>query len=61
MHEVQYDARSLFVDALSCVKCSTPIVVLAFLSDLPVTAKILRQEFTRYPHPQLLSTALLVS
>jgi len=42
MHEVQYDARSLFVDALACPRCSLPMVVLAFLSDPPVTAKILR-------------------
>ena len=34
--------RVLFVDALSCVKCSTPMVVLAFLSDPSVVAKILR-------------------
>jgi len=34
--------RVLFVDALSCPRCSTPLVVLAFLSDPPVTAKILR-------------------
>ncbi len=34
--------RVLFVDALSCARCSTPMVVLAFLSDPTVTAKILR-------------------
>jgi len=34
--------RVLFVDALACPRCSIPMVVLAFLSDPPVTAKILR-------------------
>jgi hypothetical protein len=34
--------RVLFVDALRCPRCSTPMVVLAFLSDPPVTGKILR-------------------
>lgn len=34
--------RVLFVDALSCARCSVPMVVLAFLSDPLITAKILR-------------------
>jgi len=34
--------RVLFADALSCVKCSTPMLVLAFISDPPGVAKILR-------------------
>jgi len=34
--------RVLFVDALSCSRCSTPLVVLAFLSDPRVTVRILR-------------------
>ncbi len=43
--------RVLFVDALTCPRCSVPLVVLAFLSDPLVTAKILR-------HLDLPATAL---
>jgi hypothetical protein len=34
--------RVFFVDALKCPRCSSALVVLAFLSDPPVVAKILR-------------------
>ncbi|MGD8396206.1 MAG: hypothetical protein PVF43_12105, partial [Candidatus Eiseniibacteriota bacterium] len=34
--------RVFFVDALSCHRCLTPMVVLALLSDPPVVTKILR-------------------
>jgi hypothetical protein len=34
--------RVFFVDALSCPRCASPMVVLALLSDPPVVQKILR-------------------
>ena len=34
--------RVFFTDVLSCPRCSIPMIVLAFLSDPPVVAKILR-------------------
>jgi hypothetical protein len=34
--------RVFFLDALKCPKCSTALVVLAFISDPPVVTKILR-------------------
>jgi hypothetical protein len=42
MHEVQYDAHSFFIDALTCPRCAEAMVVLALLSDPPVVRKILR-------------------
>ena len=39
--------RLLDVDALSCPRCRTPIVVLAFLTDPPVVRRIL--EHLRLP------------
>jgi len=34
--------RVFFIDALKCPRCSSAMVILAFLSDPPVVAKILR-------------------
>lgn len=39
--QVQYEARSFDVEALKCLACGVPMVVLAFLTDPTVVSKIL--------------------
>ena len=39
--EVQYETHSLDVEALTCQRCNTPMVVLAFLTDPAVVKRIL--------------------